>query len=79
MYNYNYVIFHRPDYAQLIQLTNVFQNLPVMALIATAPLRVLEQILNVVPDAVVSKGSVNQPNIIYRVFKRVKDGRGNSM
>lgn len=68
--------FHRPEYARLSQLTNIFQNLPLMALTATAPPRVLKQILNVVPDAVMSKGSVNQPNITYRVFERVKDGKG---
>ena len=43
-YNINY--FHRPDYARLSQLTTVFQNLPIMALTATAPPRVRDQILN---------------------------------
>ena len=70
-------VLHRSDYARLGQLTNTFQNLPLMALTATAPPRVLQQILNVIPDAVVSQGSVNQPNITYRVFERVNDGNGN--
>ena len=31
-------IFHRPDYAHLSQLPNLFQNLPLMALTATNPM-----------------------------------------
>ena len=67
---------HRPDYTRLSQLSSLFPNLPLMALTATAPPGVLEQIVHVIPDPVISQGSVNQPNISYRVFERQNDGRG---
>lgn len=72
----NLFISYRPDYARLNQLTSVFPTVPLMALTATAPPKVLEQILDVIPRAVVSQGSVNQPNITYRVFEMVNVGKG---
>ena len=52
------LITYRPDYARLSQLTTVFLNLPIIALTATAP-RVRDQILNVVPDAVLHSINLN--------------------
>ena len=40
-----------------------------MALTATAPPSVRDEILQVVPRALITQGSVNQTNITYRVMK----------
>ena len=47
-----------------------------MALTATAPPAVLDEIHRVIPRPFIVRASVNQPNITYRVIKQVHDGKG---
>lgn len=62
----------RPDYTQLGNLRNMFPNIPIMALTATATdavqLDIKEQ-LNI-PNCRIFKSSFNRPNIIYEVIKK---------
>jgi superfamily II DNA helicase RecQ len=67
----------RPQYAQLSQLSVLFPNLPLMALTATAPPAVLDEIHCVIPRPFIVRASVNQPNVTYRVIKQIRDGKGN--
>ena len=47
-----------------------------MALTATAPPSVRDEILQVVPRALITQGSVNQTNITYRVMKLSQKTKG---
>lgn len=77
-YNITYmcmIYFSRPDYARLTRLSSLFPGVPLMALTATAPPTVRDQVLKVVPRPVIAQSSVNQPNITYRVVEQTSTGK----
>lgn len=59
----------RPEYRQISRLRDIFPNVPVMALTATATERVREDILNQLNlrEAKTYVASFNRPNLTYRV------------
>lgn len=69
------IYFSRPDYARLTRLSSLFPGVPLMALTATAPPTVRDQVLKVVPRPVIAQSSVNQPNITYRVVEQTSTGK----
>lgn len=66
----------RPDYARLTRLSSIFPRVPLMALTATAPPSVCDEILTITPGAFMTKGSVNQANLTYRVLKLHRGAKG---
>lgn len=64
----------RPEYRQLTQLRDVFPNIPLMALTATATTRVREDIVKLLrlrePKCFVA--SFNRPNLTYRIMGKSK-------
>ncbi len=62
----------RPDYRQLVQLRREFPQTPVMALTATATLRVRDDILEQLglENPAVHVGSFNRPNLVYHVWAK---------
>lgn len=61
----------RPAYRKINSLREVFPNLPVMALTATATPKVIKDIQQNLKmnDSLVFQGSFNRPNIAYRIWK----------
>lgn len=64
----------RPEYRNLKELRHVFPNVPVVALTATATMRVRKDILSELdmPDAFVFLSSHNRPNLHYSVKPKLQ-------
>src|SRR5262249_39632143 len=64
----------RPEYRQLASLRQLFPNVPMMALTATATERVRDDIVTLLKLRQPSRyvASFNRPNLTYRVFARSK-------
>lgn len=62
----------RPDYKYLGILTNMFPNIPILGLTATATAHVLtdvQKILNI-PGCLVIKTTFNRPNLFYKIIEK---------
>lgn len=62
----------RPDYKYLGILANMFPNVPILGLTATATASVLtdvQKILNI-PGCLVIKSSFNRPNLFYKILEK---------
>lgn len=62
----------RPDYKYLGILSNMFQNVPILGLTATATAHVLtdvQKILNI-PGCLVIKSTFNRPNLYYKILEK---------
>ncbi|XP_053607263.1 ATP-dependent DNA helicase Q1-like [Plodia interpunctella] len=62
----------RPDYKYLGVLTNLFPNIPLLGLTATATSHVLndvQKILNI-PGCLIIKSTFNRPNLYYKILEK---------
>ncbi|CAG9786369.1 unnamed protein product [Diatraea saccharalis] len=62
----------RPDYKFLGILSNMFQNVPILGLTATATSHVLtdvQKILNI-PGCLIIKSTFNRPNLFYKILEK---------
>ena len=66
--------YFRPD--RLSRLSSLFPGVPLMALTATAPPSVRDEILTITPRAFLTQASVNQANLTFRVMKLDKGTKG---
>ena len=70
------LLLFRPDYTRLSRLSSLFPGVPLMALTATAPPSVRDEILTITPRAFLTQASVNQANLTFRVMKLDKGTDG---